>query len=291
MANQQKPTGRPTVAGGGSNARQEVEKGTQELVQASNQLPDYLRDKVGKPAKGLEGAQQSDFVIPRLEIVQSLSPARQKDSAEYIEGAEEGMLYNNVTREIYGTEVMVVPVFFKKDYLLWLDRKISGGKGGFRGAYPNEIAAKTAINDMDAEKEPHKDKIEAIETNQHFCFIVRGDGKVEEIVMSMSKTKLKVSRKWNSLMKLAEIDTYAKVYKVRGIVETNARNEKFYNFDIASAGFVPQDVYARAEVLHEKARSGKATVNYDDLETETTAGGERTAGTGPIDPATGKPEY
>ena len=69
----------------------------------SNDLPDWLQGKGA--ARGSENVTTDDMLIPRIELVQALSPARKKSDAAYIEGAEEGMLYNNVTRELYGESV------------------------------------------------------------------------------------------------------------------------------------------------------------------------------------------
>ncbi len=50
---------------------------------------------------GWEGTDSSDFSIPFLAIFQAGSPQIKKKGGEYVEGAEEGMLYNTATGEIY----------------------------------------------------------------------------------------------------------------------------------------------------------------------------------------------
>lgn len=217
-------------------------------------LPAYMK----KGARGAENVGQEDLVIPRLEIVQSLSPCRKRGDPAFIEGAEEGMMYNSVTRELYGREVTLVPVAYKKDFLLWKDRKKGGG---LRGVFPTAELAEDARQQLE-----DRDDVEAIDTAQHFCYLVKPNGQIEEIVVSMSKTKMKVSRKWNTLIRIAEVDSFAKMYKMSGVMQTNANNEDFYNFEIAPLpGFVDEQLYNRAEKLWEMIQKGavKASTEFD----------------------------
>lgn len=217
------------------------------------EIPEFLRDQT--TSRGAEEVKASDLIIPRLEVVQSLSPCRKKTDPAYIEGAEEGMLFNNVTRELYGTEAVVIPVYFRKQYLLWKDRKKGGGTGGFRGAFPNELAAREAVINME------EGDIDVAETNEHFCLLVRNNGKVEEIVLSMAKSKMKVSRRWNSLIRMNGGDSFSRAYKVSGVSENNQNGDQFYNLAVVNFGYVTEEIYRRAEALYEQIASGAVKVD------------------------------
>lgn len=227
-------------------------------VAVLDQMPDFLRDKMGS-SRGQENVGAEDLVIPRLEVVQDLSPARKKSDPNYIEGAEEGMLYNNVTRELYGTSVNVVPVGFVKEYLLWRDRKQGGG---FGGAYPTEAEAEQARVAMtDDDGRDISDQYEVVDTNQQFCLLIKDDGSVEEIVVSMAKSKAKISRKWNSLIRIANTDSFARVYQLGVVEDQNKQNQKYYNLSVKSAGFPTAQVYARAERMYKAIASGHVTAD------------------------------
>lgn len=221
-------------------------------VLAESARPSFLKDT----ARGAENVGVADLVIPRLEVVQSLSPCRKKGDPDYIEGAEEGMLYNNVTRELYGEEVTVVPCYFLKEWLIWKDRKKGGG---FRGAFPSKAEADKAISelkDSEGKKEPAED-FTALDTAQHFCLLLPpSGGKPQQIVISMAKSKMKVSRKWNSLMNLAGDDTFARAYKIMGVGDKNAKNEDFYNLAVKALGYVTEPIYIAAEKMHEAIKKG-----------------------------------
>jgi hypothetical protein len=229
--------------------KNEIAKNDQNTSLAvSDSMPDFLREKQGQSARGQENVQAEDLVIPRLEVVQDLSPARKKSDPNYIEGAEEGMLYNNVTRELYGKDVLVVPVGFVKEWLIWKDREKGGG---FRGAFPTQADAEAARDQLE-----DADDCEVIDTNQQFCLLLKADGSVEEIVVSMAKSKAKVSRKWNSLIRLANGDSFSRVYRLSAVEDKNNKNQSFYNFGVAQAGFPSEQVYRRAEKMYEAIVKG-----------------------------------
>jgi hypothetical protein len=232
----------------------ELAKIEESSLALSTELPEWLRDKGGN--RGAENVGVDDIIIPRIEIVQSLSPARKKSDPAYIEGAEEGMLFNNVTRELYGASVIVVPVYYSKQYLIWKDRKAGGGTGGFRGAYNSLGEAHEQIQTLGEEA------LDVAETAQHFCLIHSRD-KWEEAVVSMSKSKLKISKRWNSLMRLTNTDSFSRAYKLSSTEESNARGETYYNFSITSLGFVPANVFVRAEELYHRIRQGGIKVSSD----------------------------
>lgn len=225
-----------------------------EFEVVTNEVPDWLPQGA---VRGAENVTTDDMIIPRIELIQALSPARKKNDPAYIEGADEGMLYNNVTRELYGEAVTVIPVYYTKQFLVWKDRKSGGGgSNGFRGAFATEQLAREAIASLGEEG------LEVSDTAQHFVLVKTGDG-WQEAVISMAKSKMKVSKRWNSLIRMSNTDSFSRAYKLHAVVETNARNESYHNFGIAPLGFVTKEVYQRAEKLYETIRSGAVKVSAD----------------------------
>lgn len=223
-----------------------------EVTTISETMPAFLQDKM-LDNRGSEEVSSNDLVIPRIELVQSLSACRKKNDPAYIEGAQEGMLYNNVTRELYGDRVRVVPVFYRKEFLLWRDTKLGGG---FGGAFPDSHSADAAKNTQEAPSE-----WEVVDTNQHFVLVVRPDGSLEEAVISMAKTKSKASRLWNSLIRINEGPRFSRVYDVVGIEDQNKSGQDFHNLTVKNVGFVTEEMYRRAEKVYDVVKSGVASVD------------------------------
>lgn len=225
----------------------------EEFEIVTNEIPDFMK----QGNRGAENVGTDDMIIPRIELIQALSPVRKKSDPAYIEGAEEGMLYNNVTRTLYGTEVTVVPVYYTKQFLVWKDRKAGGGgSNGFRGAFATKELADRAIAELAEEA------LEVSDTAQHFVLVRNGDD-WQEAVISMAKSKVKVSKRWNSLMRLSNTDSFSRAYKLSATTETNARNESYFNFNVAALGFVNKELYERAEKLYETIRTGGVKVSND----------------------------
>lgn len=232
---------------------------------ADNTVPDYIKRGSGR---GSEDVEMSDVVIPRIELVQALSPCLDKKKPEFIEGAEQGMMFNSVTRELYGEEVLVVPVLFKKEWLVWKDRNQGGG---FRGAHPSMTEAQARIEQEPADQRKF---FTANETAQQLVKVLHEDGRIEDAVVSMSRTKLKVSKQWNSLIRINGNDRFSRTYRLFGADDSNDKGE-YKNFGVMNAGFPPEDVYKEAEALYNAISSGarKAVFDHDEGGEEDTSGG------------------
>lgn len=233
--------------------------------EAQMALPAYLQDAKGGD-RGREEVQSNDLVIPRLEIVQSLSPCRDKRDPAYITGAEEAMIYNNVTRELLGESVEVIPVFYHKEYNIWKDRKAGGG---FKGSYKTQVEAERALAAL-----PDGAQCEVLDTPTFFCLLVAENGSMTEVVISMTRSKAKVSRKWNSLIRLANLDSFAKSYILSTVQDQNNAGETYYNWSVAPKGYVTQEQYKSAVELYNVIKAGGASADR---------GGEGESGAGPVE--------
>jgi len=222
-----------------------------EVLKQETTRPAFL-NKI-QSVRGSEEVDTDDLVIPRLELAQSLSPCLIKEDPSYIPGIEKGDLFNNVTREIYGTDVVVCPVMFKKEYLLWRDRK--NDIGGFYGAYGTLMEAEDVRNTLD-----RPENVEAVKTHQHLCLLVRDNGKVEEIAISMAKSKRRPSSFWNSLIRINDGDRFSRLYTVASVADKSDAGP-FQNFKVSNFGFVNEDVFKAGAKLYDIIKLGNVTVN------------------------------
>lgn len=217
-------------------------------------VPDYINTG---SQRGSEQVGMEDIVIPRLELVQSSSPCLKRNDPKYVQGAQIGQLINSVTRELYGDSVLVVPVYYVKQWLVWRDQKQGGG---FAGAFDTSAEAQAR-----AEQEGGADAgWEPIDTPQHMCLLLNvNTGKPEEIMVSMPRTKAKTSRAWNSMIRLAEGDRFSRVYKITTAEETSKAGQQYQNFVVTQAGYPPKWVYEAAETLYKRIASGQRRVVMD----------------------------
>jgi len=231
-------------------------------TKTENKMPVTLAKM--ETCRGSEDVGLEDMVIPRLEICQAMSDCKKKSNSAFIKGIEEGQMYNNVTREIYGISITVVPVKFKKEYLLWRDR--DDGGGGFHGAFPTLINAEFEKDTLD-----RPDMVEATETPQQLCVLVKANGALEEAVIPMSKTKRKISKNWNSLIRLNGGDRFSRKYTLEVVLETNKKGDEYYNFKISNLAEISADeseLLEVAEMLYTSIECGAATLDRSVNEAE-----------------------
>jgi hypothetical protein len=215
-----------------------------EVVKYSDDLPSYIDPN---SQRGNEDVGKDDVVLPRIMICQALSPQRKKTSEDYIPGIEEGDLFNSVTGQIYKGGVDFVSVIFIKEFLVWVSRD-ADPKGGFRGSFRTEVDAIEFIK----EQEDAKD-LEVVNTASNYGLIINDDGSVEQAVISMSKSQLKISRKLNSMVKLAGGDRFSRAYHI-GTVEENGTKGDFINYSVAPLGYVSEEVYQSAQKAYQELK-------------------------------------
>lgn len=224
--------------------------------------PDYVNPDGGR---GQENVGLEDVTIPRLDVLQDLSPQRKKNDPAYIDGAEEGMLFNTVTGELYGDSIFFIPCYYKKEWLIW---KLQGAGGGFNGSFATEDEAKAEFAAQGFYEEVYEDKgqkicaYEIVDTANHFGLVFSSADNVNEICLSMSKSKMKVNRSFNTLVKLAGGDRFSRVYKISAVEDTNKANQSFYNMKITSMGYAPEPMFLLGEKMYESMSSSEKQANY-----------------------------
>lgn len=242
-------------------------------VARTDDRPSYL-PAVNEGSRGSENVGTDDLIIPRLDVLQDLSPQRKKSDPAYIEGAEEGMLFNTVTGELYGKQVFFIPVHYIKEWLIW--KKQDAG-GGFNGSFPSELEAGKAFKEAGFENEMFMDKgqkvcaYEVVDTMNHFGLIFQSEDNVKEICISMAKSKAKVSRSLNTLVKMAGGDRFSRVYKITAIGDKNKVGQDFFNIRVDSVGYVSEALFKMGETMYESMSKLNRTVAH---ETETKSDSE-----------------
>ncbi|WVR18107.1 hypothetical protein JXVLWARM_CDS_0056 [Burkholderia phage Bm1] len=220
----------------------------------ATEAPDYVQ----KGNRGSENVEASDLILPRLGQIQALSPQIKKSDAAYIEGAEQGQMFNNLTNEVYGTSVTFIPVLFRKEWVIFKDRKAGGG---FFGAHPTEKEALDAIAAL-----PDADKLEAIESHNHIGYVVTESGELQQMVFTCTKSKIKASRKLNSLVTMAGVDRFAKAYTISSFEDKNSAGDDYWNVDVKALGFLPKETYDNMAEQYEILKTLTIKVKHDEDE-------------------------
>lgn len=234
-------------------AKKEVAVQRQTELAVAGQVPDFLQQygSVGNESVGVE-----DIVIPRLGLIQSLSPEIDDSDPKYIDGAKPGDFFNSLTREVYAAPVAVVFVDRKKEYVVF--KKRSAG-GGYRGSFTSEADAKIAI----ASGADPADQLEIVETATNFGMILDDEGNIRsEIVIPMTSTKLKIDRQINSMIRLRGAARFASVFYLESTKEKNDKGT-FYNIKATIGPWVSASVAEAAKRMYDAIHSGGRKVDTD----------------------------
>lgn len=206
---------------------------------ASAQLPAHLQ--VGN-GLGNENVNADSLTLPRIDIIQMLSPQKQKTSPKYIEGAKDGDLFNTLTGELY-TSVFLVNLMFERQFSVFKDRKHGGG---YEGAFESEAAALQHIQDKGLDPKQHN----ISETGVHKCLMLDENGNPKQpVLIYMSNSKLRVSSGWNTSIQLQGqgADRFATVWTLSAVEETNKQGQPYFNYKVDFAGFAGEALYKEAK--------------------------------------------
>ena len=215
-----------------------------------------------------EGAayDSSEMQIPFVRILQAMSPQLKKREAEYIEGSEQGDMFNTVTKQHWTGEdgITVIPCYQTTKYLEFTPRDQGGG---FRG----EIAATDPVlqrTERSGAKEMLPNGNELVKSDHHYCLVVEADGTYQPVVIDMKSSQLKVSRRWKTQIAMQKIKhpktgamitppLFATQWKFTTIEESNDQGS-WFNYQIEKVGLLEsRDLMLEAKSFRDSVAAGE----------------------------------
>jgi hypothetical protein len=204
--------------------------------------------------KGLSNLGADDLSIPFLRILQDTNDEVKKRHPKYIEGAESGMMFNTLTKQLYdGIEGLhVVPCAYKRELIEWMDRgKGTGAPVNFHPISSN-ILSQTTRDDQNKDRLNNGNYIE--DTANHFVLILNKDGTYDQALIAMSRTQRKISKRWNSLML---------GLKLKG--KNGMFNPTWFGWEVNRVGPVEQqELYETAKNFAESVDKGEVKVKHEE---------------------------
>ncbi len=238
-----------------------------------------LMDALGAMPTGLENVTSRDLIIPRLVILQALSPQLNERKPEYIKDARVGMFCDTALGDVFQDQILLLPCYFAVVYLEWAPR--ASGKGLVANHGTDANCLNNTTRDADG-KNVTKDGNYIAETATYFCLNLTAGGR--RCFVPLTSTQLKASRKWMTLItnqRLTRLDgteftppIFFRSWKAILTHETNAKGDWFgwkfepgeNVFEIDPSGALLKE----AKDFYEQARSGLVSgdlTNFDDAET------------------------
>lgn len=224
--------------------------------------------------RGFEEADAESFAIPFLAVLQKTTPWADPDDAAYIKGAKAGMFINTVTLELFD-EVELIPCAYQRRFNVWAPRDAGGG---FKGQHlPSAIAGMEASGKIAQDEEGrwyialpdgtvNEKKCNVLtDTRMHFCLLVGEGGLLTNVLISLSRTQLKKSKGWMTLMDQRGGDMWETVYVAKTKQEENDKG-KWMGWVIEVARESEEDEREAAEAFYNSVQQGKVQVKMDKSE-------------------------
>lgn len=230
-------------------------------------LPANLMDDFAAFAgEGMDAISTDDMQIPFLRIIQPLSPEIKKNDPKFIKGASAGDMFNTVTGQLFDGEkgCIVIPCGYTVKYLEF-GLRINGG--GFFGELD--------VNDPDVSRTERQGAHEMlpsgnelIRSAQHLVLIVDPEtGITQQAICDMKKTQLKVSKRWNTQMKMIKYQgpkgmftppMWGTAWRLTVVSESNDQGS-WYNYAVENVEptEIPQSAFAEAKDFFQSFTSGE----------------------------------
>lgn len=146
---------------------------------------------------GRENVTTRDMIIPRLAILQKLSPQIDKKNggAQFIEGAEVGDIVDVTTGDLFKEGLHFLPCYFITQWLEWAPRK--SGKGLIATHDDDKVLQGCTQNDK--KQWVNKAGNYIAQTAQFYGLNLSVEGVPRPSFIPMASSQLKAARKWNTL--------------------------------------------------------------------------------------------
>lgn len=210
----------------------------------AGELPAHLAE-CDTPGMGNENVGAEDQTIPRLNLLQALSP-----QIEELDGAKAGLFHNSVTNELY-TDVYVLNLFFKKEWAIFRERNKGGG---FHGSYDSPESAHAHVATLPGDAADYGIQ----ETAKHACLLLDPTtGEIKQpVVIYLKSTGLTVSRNWNSKIDAEQKGhpRFSGVWHITALKKQKGE-DRWYVLDPKFAGWASEELFNQAKDFYKAISS------------------------------------
>lgn len=221
-----------------------------------------------EPLMGYEDESEGDLIVPRVKVMQALSP----EVKEKI--ADEGQIINSLTHDKLNGQVFI-PVFKFNNNIWWKPRADGGGircmaRDGKVGiptdGSPSLICSLCRKNEFDNSKQG-REAIPVCTKYMNFFGYFR-DTQIP-IILSFSKTNYNEGKKLFTLAKVSMQNMWNNGYVIKEKLVRKGGNE-WYIIDPIAAGPTTQDERMQGRALYENFRNRDLNFDIDETTGEAT---------------------
>lgn len=222
--------------------------------------------------RGTEVMEQTDILLPRIAICQANSPQHKKLDPLYIPGLEEGVLFNTLTGEQYGTRMTVLPLFLFKNRFYFGEygsgegiicqsaNAINGGR-----LHPTDCATcpHAAFKNDEDDTRPDCTMI------YNYVSLLPKGSSTPWASVSLKSTDTKEAKQYNAKVRMSGHDMFARTLELSTIGKTKKENS-YYGWVLKPLDFIPKELYEFAESKFNELRAMNVQVDTRGMDQEDT---------------------
>lgn len=211
------------------------------------------------------------LIIPRIAILQDLSPQVKSHKAEYVDGAKPGMIFNNVAGTLDG-EIWFTPSQFFVRYIAWQENRGGLITTSLTKDEVEENFSENGVGQWTGLITPRGKKdavrVDVIETPEWVGVATGKEWGPMPVAISFPGTKAKIARKINTTIHLTEIPGKKGPFKppafyhkfiLRTALEQSGENE-WFGWTVTPDGWADEATIAKAKALKLAFEDGTAEV-------------------------------
>lgn len=263
---------------------------------AKAQLPAFMQEDADL---GKENIGREDMEIPRLKLMQGLSPELQ----EY-DGLRAGHFFHTASEFIFDGPFVGAPIFMSREYILWrprdngggilaratdgihwspdhgeftvrLDKKDGGNEVTWKLSKTVQQSGLAAWGTMNPED---KDSPPAATLMYNYLLGFPAYPDLPPAVLTFQRSAIRAGRKFNNKIQAVRVPIFGLQFEFSSGVDTNKANQQFNVPVVKSVGMVEdQDLYEQYKAMHMSLR--ERGLNIRDMESLQDGEGDQDAGT------------
>lgn len=211
--------------------------------------------------RGTENITTADIRPPALRIAQAMTPEAKASEPVYVEGLREGMFFNSITKEIYGSKTLglVVVNQLGHRHVEFAPMNEGGGVVDFNvpDGDPRTEFTTTVKDGKEVRVKPRATKF-----YDYLVLVVLEDGRRILSTLSFKSTQLKKAEILNTILLGSKLPSFAHHFKVTPIPEKRGQYS-YFGWRIDPAGFVSEEVYNEASAIYDSLKGKKVVVEVE----------------------------
>jgi hypothetical protein len=234
---------------------------TEELAK-TDAIPAFMDQYRGK---GLEGLGKADLDIPRIKLLQALSP----ECTEF-DDARPGHFWHTLSDTSLGRSIKVVPVYTDISYILWRPRHAGGGilaraadgihwnpsqgifqvqlvkDGPFVTWQTKNTVAQSGLAEWGSSSPGDANSQPAATKMYNVAIILPDlDHELSPAVVTMQRSAITVARKFMAKLKISNLPSFGQYYTMESVPDQSALGT-FFNYKFTKVGLVQDEAEFKA---------------------------------------------